>query len=114
VTGMFLDNGRIYYTVNGDPNLFYRYFTPESGEVGAVQLVASPPADGFDWGSVRGMTFAQGKVYVARTDGSLYSIGWAEGDASGSPVIGSQVLIDSSVEQQWASNGMFIWNAGGS
>ncbi len=111
ITGMFFDNGRIYYTVSGDPKLYYRYFTPESGEVGAVQLVASYGTDGFDWDTVRGMTFAEDKIYVARTDGSLYSIDWTAGDAHGSPVIGSQVLIDSNPAQEWASNGMFVLNS---
>jgi outer membrane protein assembly factor BamB len=74
VTGMFYDSGRLYYTVAGDARLFYRYFEPESGIVGAETFVASVAGDGLDWSSVRGMTLAGGHVYLARTDGNLYAV----------------------------------------
>ena len=45
MTGMFFDNGRIYYTVSGNPRLYYRYFTPESQVVGANLFVGSSHGD---------------------------------------------------------------------
>jgi hypothetical protein len=106
VTGMFLDGGRLYYTMAGDDQLYYRYFTPESNVIGAQTFVASGPGDGFTWGTVRGLTLAGGDVYAARTDGALYRIGWA----SGLPVPGSQTLVDASGAQAWASHGLFVRN----
>ena len=76
VTGMFLQDGRLYYTVSGDDRLYYRYFTVESNAVGAVTFVASAPGSGFDWGSVRGLTLAGTTLYLARADGTLWSAGW--------------------------------------
>ncbi len=35
LSGMFFSNGKIYYTVKGDPQMYYRYFTPESRIVGS-------------------------------------------------------------------------------
>ena len=40
MTGLFFDNGRIYYTVSGNPPPLYRYFTPQSQVVGANLFVA--------------------------------------------------------------------------
>lgn len=106
LTGMFLENGRLYYTVLGDDRLLYRYFTVESGVIGAETFVAVAQGSGFTWGTVRGMTLAGGKLYVARTNGILYSIGWA----NGLPVTGSQTQIDASAAQMWATRGMFVRN----
>lgn len=107
MTGTFYDHtrGRLYYTVAGDGRLFYRYFTPESEVVGAVTFVATGPNDGFDWGTVRGMTQAGDALYVARTSGTLHRIGW-----NGAPVSGSQTLVDATSAQAWAARGMFVWN----
>jgi hypothetical protein len=106
LTGMFLENGRLYYTVLGDDRLLYRYFTIESSVIGAETFVAVVQGSGFNWGTVRGMTLAGGKLYVARTGGILYSIGWA----NGLPVTGSQTQIDASPAQLWATRGMFVRN----
>ncbi len=38
VSGMFWLDGRLYYTRAGDPNLYFRYFTPESELVGTNPL----------------------------------------------------------------------------
>ena len=110
VTGMFLQDGRLYYTVRGDDRLYYRYFTVESGAVGAVTFVASAPGSGFDWGSVRGLTLAGGTLYLARTDGTLWSAGWTPGLEHGSPVGGSLAPISADPAQQWAARGMFVRN----
>jgi hypothetical protein len=40
---MFFRNDRLYYTLTGDARLFYRWFTPESGVIGADTFVASGP-----------------------------------------------------------------------
>lgn len=110
VTGMALDAGRLYYTVSGDARLFYRYFTPESGVVGAQTFVVTGPDDGFEWDSARGITLAGGTLFVARADGSLESIAWTPGTDHGAPVPGSRVLVDANPAQLWTSRGMFVRN----
>jgi hypothetical protein len=113
MTGMFYDNGRIYYTVSkgGNQNtttnnmLFYRYFNPESGIVGANLFVASAyPADNIvPWGSVRGMTLSSGRLIYALTDGKLYSVAWNGSKPTGTPTqIGTATT--------WQSRGMFVYN----
>ena len=84
MTGMFYDNGRIYYTVAktgtasaNNNKLYYRYFNPESEIIGASLFVASTGGEGVNWGNVRGMTLASGKLIYALTDGRLYSVNWA-------------------------------------
>jgi hypothetical protein len=42
---MFFWNGRLYYTLSGDARLYYRWFTPESGILGADTFVASGATD---------------------------------------------------------------------
>ncbi|MGH9036529.1 MAG: hypothetical protein ACRD0O_12270, partial [Acidimicrobiia bacterium] len=67
MTGMFYDNGRVYFTLQGDKKLYYRYFLSEANVaddiVGAEILVASGDTDGRDWSKVTGMTMANGKIY---------------------------------------------------
>jgi hypothetical protein len=105
VTGMFYDHGRgrLYYTVNGDGRLFYRYFTPESEVIGAVTFVATGPNDGFDWASVRGMTLAGDALYVARSWGALQRIAW-----NGAPIAGTVTVVDADPAQAWASRGLVV------
>jgi malectin (di-glucose binding ER protein) len=110
VTGMFLQDGRLYYTLRGDDRLYYRYFTLDSNAIGAVTFVADGPGSGFDWGTVRSMTLAGGTLYLARANGSLWSAGWNPGLEHGSPVGGSLTLVDSDAAQLWASRGMFVLN----
>jgi len=106
VTGMFYENGRLYYTLTGDDRLYYRYFTVESGVVGAVTFVASGPGDGFSWGTARGLALAGSTVIAARADGSLTRIGWS----GGLPVAGTLTTVSTDPAQSWAARGMFVRN----
>jgi hypothetical protein len=110
MTGMFLQDGRLYYTVLGDDRLYYRYFELDDRAIGAVTFIADGPGSAFDWGSVRGMTLAGGTVFFARQDGTLWSAGWQPGLEHGSPVGGSLTLVDDHAAQQWASRGLFVLN----
>jgi chitodextrinase len=113
MTGMFYDNGRLYYTVSkagtsqtaNNNRLYYRYFNPENDLVGANLFVASSyPADGaVPWGNVRGMTLASGKLIYALTDGRLYRIDW-----NGTRPTGSPTQISSATT--WQSRGMFVFD----
>jgi hypothetical protein len=110
MTGMFYDNGRIYYTVAktgtasaNNNKLYYRYFNPESDIVGASLFVASTGGEGINWGNVRGMTMASGKLIYALTDGRLYSVNWG-----GTKPTGAVTQISSATT--WQSRGMFVYN----
>ncbi len=106
MTGLFFDNGRFYYTVKGDPRLYYRYFTPQSQIVGASLFVASTEADGVPWSQVRGMTLASGKLTYATSSGDLNQV-----DFDGAPTGSPQVIGGPGVDgTNWASKGMFVFN----
>lgn len=118
MTGMFFEDGRIYYTVNrpgaGSTNaanndkLYYRYFTPESAVVGANLFVASsnPQDTTIPWSTVRGMTIANGKLLYATSDDRLWSVDWSNGHPAGTPVQVSGPGIDARL---WASRGLFVF-----
>ncbi|HEV8167679.1 MAG TPA: PKD domain containing protein, partial [Actinomycetota bacterium] len=103
VTGMFFEpsSGRLYYTLSGDARLLYRYFTPESGVVGAETFTASTTG----WSSVSGMTLASGKLYFATSNGNLSAVGFAGGVPSGSATVISGPAVDG---QSWQSRGLFV------
>jgi beta-propeller uncharacterized protein DUF5122 len=108
-TGMFYYNNRIYYAVSktgtaaaNNNKLYYRYFNPESDIVGANLFVASTGGEGINWGNVRGMTVASGKLIYALTDGRLYSVNW-----DGSKPTGAITQISSATT--WQSRGMFVY-----
>jgi hypothetical protein len=103
VTGMFFDpaRGRLYYTLNGDSRLLWRGFEFESGIVGAEVFVAA--ATGF--GSVRGMTMADGNIYLANTAGTLSRIAYSGGAPQGAATPISGPGIDGI---NWASQGLFV------
>ncbi len=105
-TGMFYDGARIYYTVQGDPRLYYRYFTFESEIVGASLFVSSTNADGVDWGAVRGMTLSSGQLYFASSNGALSRVAFANGSPSGAPVVIGGPAVDG---YNWASRGLFAF-----
>jgi len=88
--GMYFDHdlGRIYYTVQGDNNWYYRYFTPESSTVGAVTFAAPASAE-VPWADVRGMDRIDNHLYFGVTEGSLYRVDMA----GNTPVAGSMVLL---------------------
>jgi Domain of unknown function (DUF5122) beta-propeller len=106
MTGMFFDSamGRWYYTVANDSNLYYRYFEPESGIVGAERFVASTDTR---WRSVAGMTLAAGNLYFATADGRLWQMSWS-GGPTGTPTQISGSGVDAS---NWQSHGLFLSTA---
>ncbi len=109
MTGMAFSSGRIYYTVNGDPRLYYRYFTPQSQIVGAELFVPTPDGDlnddgtvDINWGNVRGMTIASNSMFFALADGSLNRVGWSNGQ----PTL--PVVQLSAPGTGWDSRGLFV------
>jgi Malectin domain len=103
LTGMFFWNGRLYYTVAGDGRLFWRWFTPESGIVGADVFQAADSG----WANVRGMTLASGNIYYATTSGNLFRVAFVDGGPSGDPTQVGGPAMDGT---NWASRALFILN----
>jgi hypothetical protein len=104
---MFFWNGRLYYTLTGDTRFSYRWFTPESGVVGADTFTASGAGDGRNWSTVNGMTMASGRLVYATTTGTLNAIGFTAGVPTGSTTVLSGPAVDG---QSWQSRGLFVLN----
>ena len=107
VTGMFLDQGRLYYTVAGNSNLFYRYFSPSWDMTGAQTFTVNGSPE-FDWGSVAGMTMVDGNIYVGRANGNLDRIGFS----NRLPVGGSRTTVSGpGIDgRNWRSRGLFVYS----
>ncbi|MEO8425152.1 MAG: PKD domain containing protein [Actinomycetota bacterium] len=108
-TGMFYDQGRLYYTVRNEPRLYYRYFSLESQVVGANLLVASTSAS-VNWSQVSGMTLANGQLYLGSTTGSLSRIAFSNGQVSGSTTVVGGPGIDGT---NWNARGLFVFGQAG-
>ena len=103
LSGMFLLDGQLYFTVRGTPQMFHRGFTPESQIVESFRYTVNAPS--VDFSTVRGLTYANGRLYYARTDGNLYSMGFTNGVPDG-----NQVLVSPKSDgYDWSSNGLFIF-----
>ncbi len=104
ITGMFFDNGRLYYTQAGQRQLFYRYFTAESGTVGAERFVASGNLKGLDWSKVNSMFFdaATDTIYAVTGTTRMKAVSLVDGRPDGSvrPV---------SVSGGWQSRGALVF-----
>ena len=103
VTGMFWNDGRLYYTRSGDPNLHFRYFTLESELYGSVEYtVSGPDIDGLDWSGVKGLTEASGHMYWQTADGVVHEIDFS----SGAPIGGTDSEVGTIGSE--GSNGLFV------
>jgi hypothetical protein len=109
MSGMFLWNGRLYYTLSNDVRLFYRYFTPESGVVGADTFWVSggTSIDGRNWSTVSGMTMAGGRLYYALTNGTLNAMTFTNGVPTGTATVIGGPTVDG---QSWQSRALFVLN----
>jgi hypothetical protein len=71
ITGQFYADGRIYYTRTGDQHLYWRYFEPDDGIVGAVQHTTKTNVD---FTNVEGMFRSGDTIYCADgSDGKLHA-----------------------------------------
>jgi hypothetical protein len=103
MTGTFYLEGRLYYTTSTADTLFYRYFEPDGYVVGATEL--SLPTTGVAWSSVRGMTWANGKIVYGSADGALRSVPFDPAAATAVDGAGSTVVAPGPA---WTSPTLFF------
>lgn len=105
VTSLFYAKGRLFYTLSGDKHLYYRYFEPDNGAIGAQLLTVS---SSHNWSNVAGAVIAGKKlIYANKKTGKLEAITW-----TGSTAKGVAHVINP--KKSWASRGLFILPKSGS
>ena len=109
MTGLFYENGRIFFTLAGDPNLYSRYFTTEDEVVGAERFVVTG-GTGTAWQNVAGMFLASNNVYtVDAPTGRLNATPWTPGssaDATGGSPSGTVAPAAGSLSD-WRARALF-------
>ena len=106
MTGLFYENGRMYFTLSGDPNLYMRYFTVEDGMVGAERFTITGNLPDVDWRDVNGMFLVGDRLYWAHgSTGDLHRVNWQPGARSGVPVGGTDATVDGG--HDWRARALF-------
>lgn len=109
MTGMFYDNGRVYYTQTGDSTLRMRYLTTQSDVVGAQEVAVQSSIPGVDLTSVRGMFLASGWLYLVGTNGALTRVQWADGAmVAGTASVVSGPAVDG---VSWSGAASFVYQS---
>ncbi|MQA86956.1 MAG: PKD domain-containing protein [Streptosporangiales bacterium] len=108
ITGMFFWKGRLFYTRAGQSTLYYRYFEPESGIVGAEEFTATGNLPDLSWTTVTGMFLSGDKLYVGNsTDGNLRRVDFVGGRPQAGTV---QTVSGPNVDgSAWRSRAMFLY-----
>ncbi len=112
VTGAFYSDGRLYYSLLGQTNLFWRYFSPDSGAVGGQEFTVG---GGGDFSNVAGMFLSGGTLYYAnRSDGILHSLSFTDGGTNGAnpsvdPTTDTTVSGPAIDGNDWRSRGLFAF-----
>lgn len=85
VTGAAYADGRLYYHVNGQSTLYWRWFNTDSGIVGADRFAVDSSVD---FNGTMGM-FVSGNTlyYVTKSDGNLNAVGLSGSTTSGTPTV---------------------------
>jgi hypothetical protein len=105
LTSMFYWNGRVYYTRSGNSHLFWRWFEPDSGVVGADEFSIS---DAVNWSHTAGAFLVGSTLYFASsTTKALSAVPFINGAPSG-----GSAVVDSSID--WTSRGAFVTTPGSS
>ncbi|QLQ39991.1 malectin domain-containing carbohydrate-binding protein [Micromonospora robiginosa] len=103
VTGMFHSGGRLYYTLAGQSGLFWRWFTPDSGTVGADRFTVAGSGGLADAGAV----FVAGNTLykVNRSTGDLSTTDWAGGAPGTTFTVRSGPALDGT---DWRARAVFL------
>jgi hypothetical protein len=102
MTGAFYLDGRMYYTVSGDNKLYSRFLEPDGSLIGCTAVVVASP--GLSWGTVRGMTYAAGKIVYGGTGGGLRAVPFNGVSVDGAA---SVALTAATTTAKWSSPTLF-------
>jgi PKD repeat protein len=104
VTGAFFSKGKLYYTLVGSSNLYWRWFSPDSGIIGSAEYTVATAPNLNDAGM-----FLSGNTlyYASLTDGTLHTRAFNNGapDATTDAVI-SGPAIDGN---DWRAHSLFLY-----
>ena len=103
VRGMAYSDGKLYYALTGNSNLFWRFFNVDSGIMGPDVFTAN---GGRSWGDTGGMFAASGRLYfVSPSNGNLNSMTLtASGPTGSTTVVDGPALGGNS----WAGRAVFL------
>ena len=109
ITSMFYDarDGRLYYTLpGGSGGLYYRYFTPESGIIGAVRYdqLRTTANSLIDASNIRGAFLVGNQLNYVDKNGRLRKITFNPGAFSG-----TSSLVNDKID--WRAKGLFLSSA---
>jgi hypothetical protein len=99
ITSMFYWHGRVYYTISGRSQMFWRWFEPDDGIVGADEFTVPGT---LNWSHVAGAFLVGNTLYWGDSaTHNLLSIPWVNGQAVGTATTASTAI-------NWASAGAFV------
>ncbi len=115
MTGLFYDRAtaRIYYTLAGNNNLYYRYFETQSGIPGATRFTASASIPGLAFSDARSIFLDGTQLYVADSTGALTRWDWNV--MPGGPVGGSGIMVSGPAldGMNWTAQDTFVFAGSG-
>ena len=99
LTSMFYSAGRVYYTLSGKSGMFWRWFEPDSGVLGADEFTTT---GGQNFSHVSGAFLSGSTLYFADSSSkSLFSVPFVNGQPSGNPTVANSAI-------DWTSHGAFV------
>jgi len=102
VTGMAVQDGRLYYTLTGDGNLYWRLWSPDSGTIHPVRNTVAGP----QIGPAAGLILSGDQLYVVQsTNGALRQWTLTSAGVSGRGRTVSGPRIDGA---DWRAHALFI------
>ncbi|MEU8259784.1 malectin domain-containing carbohydrate-binding protein [Micromonospora sp. NPDC048999] len=103
VAAMFYSGGRLYYALSGQRSLFWRWFTPDTGTVGAERMTVK---DTTAFADAAGLFLNGDKLYVvSRSTGTLSALAWSNGAPTGAATVRSGPGID---DVDWRATTVFV------
>ena len=108
LNGAFALNGRMYYVRNGSNNLYFRYLEHDGNTFGCTEFTV--PTQNVTWTDVRGLTWADGKIYYGSTDGNLRSVAFDDTAAPAAALDGATATVVSpaSAGVNWSNKTLYF------